>query len=354
MTLSQSIELALAGRIGGHGLPQTAIDAALSGIDTAYSSTALTCQAGESGIAVRTRNIEAIPPELYALALLTAGISDVQLAVAAPTDAPALGMTAMTGVFKTADLASCPGSSSDPGRRQLALEELALIAGIGQEPADIRQTTLVVLAAQQEIVGNPRSTADLDALVASQAEQAGLELTTTHRAVIVAFLEDLAAAGIAWGEFEHGWSMQTTDDGSSVLLVANDDPHPPLAAETTPTGMGGATGPITMALASPTAIAAAPVPAGPSSTPLGDADAGSPLIGMLQDSGRDAARWWPLAVGGVALLLVGIGARLQPSERVKTWSVSCGRMFWLGRTVRRPPVLQASQRKRQVIVRTRR
>jgi glucose-6-phosphate isomerase len=35
MALSQSIELALAGRIGGGGLPQTAIEAALSGIETA-------------------------------------------------------------------------------------------------------------------------------------------------------------------------------------------------------------------------------------------------------------------------------------------------------------------------------
>jgi uncharacterized protein YpuA (DUF1002 family) len=331
----------------------------VSGIDSAYSSTALTCQAEGVGIAVRTRNIEAIPPELYALALLTAGISDVQLAVDAPDDARALGMTAMTGVFKTWDLASCPGSGSDPLRRQLALEELALVAEIGQEPEGIRQTTLVVLETQQEIIGNHPSTEEIDALVASESEKAGLDLTDTDHASIVAFLDELSGAGIAWGAFTNGWSTQYAHDGSSVVLVAHAVQNPPDAPKTVPSGVGGVTGPITSATsptasASPTAIDPAPVNAVPPSTPTGDDDARSTVIGTLQDYGRDAGRWWPLAVVTVALLLVGIGARLQPSERAQTWYVSRRQMFWLGRTVRRPPVLQAPQRKRQVIVHARR
>jgi uncharacterized protein YpuA (DUF1002 family) len=331
----------------------------VSGIDTAYSSTALTCQAGGAGIAVRTRNIEAIPPELYALALLTAGMSDVQLAVAAPDDARALGMTAMTGVFKTWDLASCPGSGSDPLRRQLALEELALVAEIGQEPEGIRQTTLVVLKAQQEIIGNHLSTEELDALVASESERAGLHLTDTDQASIVAFLDKLSGAGIAWGEFTNGWSTQYADDGSSVVLVANAVQNPPDAPETVPSGVGGVTGPITSAAtptppASPTVMDSVPVNAGPPSTPTGDNDARSTVIGTLQNHGHDAGRWWPVAVVGVALLLIGIGARLQPSERVQTWYVSRSRVFWLGRTLRRPPVIQSPQRKRQVVIHARR
>jgi hypothetical protein len=50
----------------------------LAGIDTAYSSTALTRDPVGTGITVSTRNIEVIPPELYALTLLTAGMGDVQ------------------------------------------------------------------------------------------------------------------------------------------------------------------------------------------------------------------------------------------------------------------------------------
>ncbi|MEJ7902102.1 MAG: DUF1002 domain-containing protein, partial [Thermomicrobiales bacterium] len=41
----------------------------VSGIETAYSSTALTCPTEGAGIAVRTRNIVLISPELYALVL---------------------------------------------------------------------------------------------------------------------------------------------------------------------------------------------------------------------------------------------------------------------------------------------
>ncbi len=56
----------------------------VSGVDTAYSSTSLTCPAKGSGIDATTRNIEITPPELYALTLLTAGMSDVQVVIASP------------------------------------------------------------------------------------------------------------------------------------------------------------------------------------------------------------------------------------------------------------------------------
>ena len=195
----------------------------VSGVDTAYSSTSLTCPAKGSGIDVMTRNIEIIPPELYALALLTAGMSDVQLAVAAPNDAPALGMTAMTGVFKTWEMEPCSDSGSDPLRRQLALEELALIADIGQEPGAVRQTTLVVLDAQREIIGKQITADELDAIVTARSEAAGLDLNGEDQAEIVDFLSRLSRAEINWGPYTSGWSTRYSEDGSGVVLAANQD-----------------------------------------------------------------------------------------------------------------------------------
>jgi len=329
----------------------------VSSIKTAYSSTALACPPTEGpGIAVRTRNIELIPPELYALALLTAGMSDVQLAVAAPNDAPALGMTAMTGVFKTWDMASCSGSGSDPLRRQLALEQLALIAEIGQEPGAVRRTTLVVLEAQQEITGTQVTTAQLDVIVASRSKAAGVTLRDEDQAAIVAFLADLSGAGFDWGEFTDGWSTQYADDGSSVVLEANDDQAPTGSGQTIPAGIGGVTGPI--------AVAASPIaPASPTSvlttattapTPTVGHDSTTTFMSMVTEHGRDGRdrlfRWWPQAVVLVVLLLLGIGARRQPSETPTTWYVSWTRIFWLGRTLRRPPIVQSPHRRRGHVV----
>lgn len=239
----------------------------VSGIDTAYSSTSLTCPAKGSGIDVMTRNIEIFPPELYALALLTAGMSDVQLAVAAPTDAPAVGMTAMAGVFKTWEMEPCSDSGSDPLRRQLALEELALIADIGQEPGAVRQTTLVVLEAQKEVIGKRITSEELDGLVAARAEAAGLELGDEDQAEIVDFLSRLAKAEIDWGSFTSGWSTRYSDDGSGVVLMANQDAS----------GDGSATG----------------------------------FLGKITKPITDAFhRWWqPVAMAGTLLLLGTVVAR---------------------------------------------
>lgn len=334
----------------------------VSGIETAYSSTALTCPAEGAGIAVRTRNIELIPPELYALALLTAGMSDVQLAVAAPNDAPALGLTAMTGVFKTWDLASCSGSGSDPRRRQLALEELALIAEIGQEPGAVRLITLVVLEAQREITGQQVTTAQLDTLVASQSAAASLDLRDEDQAAIVAFLDRLSRAEIDWGSYANGWSTRSADDGSGVALRAKEDTAPAGAGQITPPGIGGVTGPIAVAAspvapasppapASPTVVDSLPTNATPAPTPTVGHDATTTFMGMVTEHGRDGLhRWWPLAALGVGLLLLGIGARRQPSETPTTWYVSRSRIFWLGRTLRRPPIVQSPRRRRGHVV----
>ncbi len=195
----------------------------VAGIDTAFSSSSLTCPAKGSGIDVKTRNIEIIPPELFALALLTAGMSDVQLAVAAPNDALALGMTAMAGVFKTWEMGPCSESGSDPVRRQLALEELALIADIGQELEAVRQTSVVVLDVQREIISKRVAIEELDALVTKRSAVAGLELGAGDQADIVAFLDRLSRAELDWGPFARGWSTRYTDDRSGVVLMATKD-----------------------------------------------------------------------------------------------------------------------------------
>jgi uncharacterized protein YpuA (DUF1002 family) len=327
----------------------------VSGIDTAYSSTALSCRPEGSGIEVTTRNIEVIPPELYALALLTAGMSDVELAVAAPNDAPALGMTAMTGVFKTWGMTPCSGAGGDPVRRQLALEELALIAEIGQEPGAVRQTTLVVFEAQREVIGEQVTTDQLDAIVASRAEAADLDLGDEDQAAIVDFLDRLSGAEIDWGAFTNGWATRYSQDGAGVVVTANADKEAAPVGRAVPAGVGGATGPIEVAPAvNAPASAEAAEANDPMATNLADLptptagdDATTTFLGTVTERGRDGLRrWWPLAVLVAAVLLLGIGARRQPSETPTTWYVSRSRVFWLGRTVRRPAIVQSPRRRR--------
>ncbi len=326
----------------------------LSGVDSAYSSTAMTCTAEGSGIDVLTRNIEVIPPELYALTLLTAGMSDVQLSVAAPTDAPALGMTAMTGVFKAWDLAACSATGADPARREFAVEQLALIAEIGENREAIRETTLVVLDAQQQVVGEQLSIEEIDAIVAAEAAESNLSLGVSDRAAITEFLGRLAGTPVDWGRFTSGWSTQFADDGSGVVLAA-------IAA---PAGAGGAAGsipaapametPSPTADASPTVVPTATVTPRstlvlPAATPpaISD-DTPSAPAGTVTEGGRESVtRLWPLA----ALVLLGApllgflvrpkaGGQLLTTLNARRQSLGGARRTVATRETRRPVMSQ--------------
>ncbi len=305
----------------------------LAGIDTAYSSTALTCDPVGTGITVSTRNIEVIPPELYALTLLTAGMSDVQLGVAAPDNAPALGMTAMTGVFKTWQLASCPGSTSDPARQRLALEELALISGIGREPEPVRQITQVVLEAQQAIIGQQVAPNAIEAMVASRFRTAGVTINADDQARIVEFFGRLTTTNIDWGMFATGWTSQSADNGSRVVLTANADTGAPRGRDSGATGVGGATGPIPVA-ATPDAPAS-PVAMNPIATnvaatalPMTNDTSGPGVWAAVTEHPRGGVvRWWPGAVSVLAILLASllVLTRRRSRQTSTAWYVTRSR-----------------------------
>lgn len=197
----------------------------LEGVDTAYSSTALTCREPGAGLDVTTRNIEVVSPELYALALVTAGIEDAELAVAAPDDAPALGMTALTGVFATMDGAPCGPTDPDSERQRLALEGLALAAELGQAREDEggrAGTAEVVLETQRAVVARSLTEAPaIEEVVAGQEAAAGIELAPDERAALVGLMSRLGEARLDWGGFEGGWTTDRDADGSRVAMVGS-------------------------------------------------------------------------------------------------------------------------------------
>ena len=168
-----------------------------SDITSAYSSTALTCRPPGAGLEVTTRNITVVTPGLYAMALAAAGIDDASLAVAAPDDAPAEGMTALTGVFATWETGPCPSGTTDPSRQRLALEELALTVdiGLGLGTADAVRTAadLVLSIHQAIVVGRDTDRSAIAAVIAQQATAIGADLPATQRDRLVDLMTRLAS-----------------------------------------------------------------------------------------------------------------------------------------------------------------
>ena len=193
-----------------------------SDIASAYSSTALTCRAPGAGLEVTTRNITVVTPGLYAMALATAGIDDAILAVAAPDDAPAEGLTALTGVFATWEAGQCPSAATDVARQRLALEELALTADIGSAlgaPDGARAAADLVLDVQREIVVRRLTDRSaIDAAVAQEVAAIGADLPAIQWDRLVDLMSRLAGAEIDWGTFAAGWKVKQSPDASSVAM----------------------------------------------------------------------------------------------------------------------------------------
>jgi uncharacterized protein YpuA (DUF1002 family) len=288
----------------------------LSGVDTAYSSAAVTCAAAGSGVVVETRNIEVVPPALYALAVATSGIADVRLVVAAPDDAPALGMTALTGVFKAWDAAPCARGGDDPERRALAVALVGLVADLGlarEEEDAVRRATGLVQAAQERVAGGDAATAAaVGAVVDAGARDAGLELTGAERGRVVTFLVSMATAGIDWGDLGRGWSLTLSGDGTGARLAATRPRPGPAAAEAVATGVGGPVGALaSAATGTPATPAAAPTPAATPTAPAAAGSVSDPGGGTVgeggslgspgEGGGRSVPRWaW--AAGSLLLL----------------------------------------------------
>lgn len=197
-------------------------------ITSAFSSTALTCRNLGDGLDVSTSNITLVTPDLYAIALVTAGIGDAALIVAAPTEAPAQGMTALAGVFKTWDLAPCDSGNTTKARQKIALQELTTAVEIGQALTDagvvdgVLRAGNIVLDAQKTIVTKKLTKrADIDATVSQQEQNQAVTAPADLHAKIVDVLTSLVALKIDWSTFAAGWTISRNADNTRVTMTGD-------------------------------------------------------------------------------------------------------------------------------------
>jgi uncharacterized protein YpuA (DUF1002 family) len=191
----------------------------------AFSSTALTCRDLGDGLDVTTRNIYVVTPSMFAMALVTAGIGDANLVVAAPNDAQAQGMTALTGVFKTWEIAPCDSGQTNKDRQHLALEELALTADIGNSliavgiPAGVQLASNVVLESQKTIVIEHLTKADeITGAINAQEAAFGITIPDDQRAKLVDLFVRLAKEKIDWSTFSAGWTIEYNADNTQIKM----------------------------------------------------------------------------------------------------------------------------------------
>lgn len=183
----------------GSGLPTAATDKSIS-------SSALTCLNKGDGLTVRTQNITALSAPVYANALVTAGVGDGNVLIAAPAANPVTGETALVGVLKT--FPQCQvGAGPDPARVSLAYEQIARTVALAGPGNNLNKAAATMLAAAQPVIlGQAKDDATVGAALDSAAGAQGITVSPAQRAPLVAFLRKLG--GLDFGAYAKGYTVQ--------------------------------------------------------------------------------------------------------------------------------------------------
>jgi uncharacterized protein YpuA (DUF1002 family) len=198
----------LVATLQGTGLP-------VAQTDRSISSAALTCFDRGQGLNVRTQNITRIPAAVYANALVTAGVGDGDVLVAAPSTNPVTGETALVGIFKA--FPQCQGAPQpDPARLRLAYEQVARTVALAGPTGDLETAAETMLrAAQPVITGQAQDDATVGAALDEAAAVQGLTIAPAQRAETIAFLKRLGGAD--YGTYAQGYQIE--ESGPEAVRV---------------------------------------------------------------------------------------------------------------------------------------
>lgn len=128
----------------------------------------------------------------YANALLTAGITDAEVGVAAPTSQPALGTAAMLGLLRAARVTCHP---VDPTRERLAIREVVLTSELAQTAGRLAAPRLLFAVKETAVARSLTDPTALSRLVTRDAGALHMGLSVTEHERLVTFLHDLVASG---------------------------------------------------------------------------------------------------------------------------------------------------------------
>lgn len=195
----------------GTGLPVAATDKSIS-------SSVITCLNKGDGLDVRTQNITRIPAAVYANAMVTAGVGDGTVVIAAPPSNPVTGETALVGVLKA--YPQCQGGKApEQARVNLAYEQVARTAALAGPSGDLNKASTVMLqAAQPVITGQAKGDTAIGTALDSAASAQGITIPANQRTDLVGFLGKIG--GLDYGTYAKGYTVQQSSPNQVKVVPA--------------------------------------------------------------------------------------------------------------------------------------
>lgn len=161
-----------------------------------YSSVKITRQDAGKGLVIQIvtgENITQVTEDMYANAMLTAGIEDAVVEVAAPKKVT--GHSALVGIYKAYEVS---GETLDTDRTDVANDELNLAtkfsedAGIDSDKVSELLTELKKQIAEK----NPATKEEIEQIVSEQLEKLNIELSPADRQLLIDLMDKIRALDI--------------------------------------------------------------------------------------------------------------------------------------------------------------
>lgn len=177
-----------------------------------YSSAKITREEKGKGLTINIvtpKNITQVSSEMYANALLTAGVENATVDVASPVKVS--GHSALTGIYKAYDE---EGEKLDKERMELANEELGIATkltdenGLSQEKVSELLTEIKKAIADQ----NPATKEDVEKIVQEQLDKLGISLSEADRQMLTDLFNKMRDLNINFDEVKN----QLDDIASTV------------------------------------------------------------------------------------------------------------------------------------------
>lgn len=169
-----------------------------------YSSAKITRQDAGKGLIisiVTPDNITQVTSEMYANAMLTAGIEDAIVEIAAPK--PVTGHSALVGIYKAYEVKT--GETLDIERTDVANDELSVATSLAETAgiSDEKVSELLVQIKKAIAENKPATKEEVQKIVEEQLAKFQINLSDTDRQLLVDLMNRISNLNIDFGELSN-------------------------------------------------------------------------------------------------------------------------------------------------------
>lgn len=187
-----------------------------------YSSAKITRTEEGEGLVIEIAtpdNITQVTTDMYANAMLTAGIENATVEVAAPK--AVTGHSALVGIYKAYEV---NGEQLDPERTDVANDELSVATELSEGGVDQEKVSELLTEIKQQIAEqNPATREDVEQIVEEQLSRLQIELSPEDRQLLVDLMDRIRQLDIDFSKWSTELEELSNTIGDKIGTVVNDE-----------------------------------------------------------------------------------------------------------------------------------